>query len=56
MWSYDVWSALDVQIIKSCGRMPRISPATWTIDFAWVDEWEHNKMQKRKENKLNLVL
>ena len=38
MWSYEVWSELDAQIIKNCWRMARILLATWNVDFALVDE------------------
>jgi hypothetical protein len=31
MWSYEVWSELDAQIVKNCWRMARILP-TWCYD------------------------
>ena len=46
MWSYEVWSELDAQIVKNCWRMERILPTTWDVDFALVDKREKNKMQK----------
>ena len=44
MWSYEVWSELDAQIVRFCWRMARILPATWNVDFALVDEREKNIM------------
>jgi hypothetical protein len=38
MWSYEVWSELDAQIIMFCWRMAHILPATWNVDLALVDE------------------
>ena len=46
MWSYEVWSELDAQIVKNCWRMARILRATWNVDFALVDEREKNRMQE----------
>ena len=46
MWSYEVWSELDAQIVKNCRRMTRILPATWNVDFALVDEREKNRMRE----------
>jgi hypothetical protein len=40
MWSYEVWSELDVQIVMNCWRMVRTLRATWHVDFALVDERE----------------
>ena len=28
MWSYEVWSELDAQIVRNCWRMARILPVT----------------------------
>ena len=53
IWSYEVWSELDAQIVKNCWRMASILPATWIVDFAMVDEREKNRMQK---NQMYLVL
>ena len=53
MWSYEVWSVLDAQIVENCWRMARILHATWNVDFPLVDEREKNKCEK---NKMNLVL
>ena len=44
MWSYEVWSELDAQIVRNCWRMACILPATWNVDFALVDEREKNRM------------
>ena len=46
MWSYEVWSELDAQIVKNCWRMARMLPAPWNVDFALVDKREKNKMQE----------
>ena len=46
MWSYEVWSELDAQIVRNCWRMVCISHATWNVDFALVDEREKNRMQE----------
>jgi hypothetical protein len=40
MWSYEVWSELDAQIIRFCWRMAHILLATWNVDFVIVDERE----------------
>jgi hypothetical protein len=45
MWSYEVWSDLNAQIVKNCWRMVRILPTTWNVDFALVDEREKNRMR-----------
>jgi len=37
MWSYEVWSELDAQIVRNCWRMACILPVTWNVDFALVD-------------------
>ena len=37
MWSYEVWSELDAQIVSFCWRMAHILLATWNVDFALVD-------------------
>jgi hypothetical protein len=34
MWSYEVWSELDAQIVRNCSRMACILPTTWNVDFA----------------------
>jgi hypothetical protein len=34
MWSYEVWSELDAQIVRNCSRIARILPTTWNVDFA----------------------
>jgi hypothetical protein len=47
MWSYEVCSELDAQIVKNCWRMVRILPGTWNVDFALVDERENNRMRER---------
>ena len=44
MWSYEVWSELDAQIIRFCWRMACILHATWNVEFALVDEREKNIM------------
>jgi hypothetical protein len=49
MWSYEVWSELDAQIVKNCWRMVHILPATWNVDFALVDEREKNRMQEESD-------
>ena len=46
MWSYEVWTELDAQMVKNCWRMVRILPATWNVDFALVDEREKNRMRE----------
>jgi hypothetical protein len=46
MWSYEVWSELDAQIVRNCWRMVRILPATWNVDFALVDEREKTRMRE----------
>jgi hypothetical protein len=46
MWSYEVWSKLNAQIVGNCWRMVRIFLATWNVDFAMVDERENNRMKK----------
>jgi hypothetical protein len=46
MWSYEIWSKLDAQIVKNCWRMARILPATWNVNFALVDEREKNRMRE----------
>jgi hypothetical protein len=38
MWSYEVWSELDAQMVRNCWKMVRILPATWNVDFALLDE------------------
>ena len=49
MWSYEVWSELDAQIVKNCWRMARILHATWNVDFALVDEREESRMQEKSD-------
>jgi hypothetical protein len=46
IWSYEVWSELDAQMVKNCWRMMRILPATWNVDFALVDAREKNRMRE----------
>ena len=46
MWSYELWTELDAQIVKNCWRMVCILHAAWNIDFALVDERDKNRMQK----------
>jgi hypothetical protein len=46
MWSYEVWSELDAQIVRNCWRMAHTLPTTWNVDFALVDEMEKNKMRE----------
>jgi hypothetical protein len=46
MWSYEVWSELDAQLIRNCWRMARILLITWNVDFALVDEREKNRMRE----------
>ena len=46
MWSYEVWSELDAQIIKNYWRMSCILPTTWNVDYALVDEREKNGSQE----------
>ena len=55
MWSYEVWSELDAQIVMNCWRMVRILLATWNVDFALVDERETNKMQE-ESNELGAMI
>jgi hypothetical protein len=55
MWSYEVWSELDAQIVKYCWRMACILPATWNVDFALVDEREKNRMRE-KLNELGALI
>jgi hypothetical protein len=42
MWSYEVWSELDAQIVMNCWRMTHTLPTTWNVDL--VDEREKNRM------------
>ena len=53
MWSYEVWSELDAQIVKNCWRMARILPTTWSVDFSRVYK---GRRIEYKKNKMNLVL
>ena len=46
MWSYEVWSELDAQIVRNCWRMTHILYASWNVDFALVGEREKNRMQE----------
>jgi hypothetical protein len=46
IWSYEVTSKLDAQMIMNCWRMVRILP-TWNVGFALVDEREKNRMRVR---------
>ena len=46
MWSYEVWSELDAQIVRFCWRLAHILPATWNLDFSLVDEREKNIMRE----------
>jgi hypothetical protein len=46
MWSYEVWSELDAQMVRNCWRMVCILPTTWNVDFALVDERELNRMRE----------
>ena len=49
IWSYEICE-LDAQTIRNSWGMARISPATWNVDFALVDdEREKNKMQKESD-------
>jgi hypothetical protein len=47
MWSYEVWSGLDAQMVRNCWRMACILSTTWNVDFALVDEMEKNRMQEK---------
>jgi hypothetical protein len=49
MWSYEVWSELDAQIVKNCWRMACTLPTTWNVDFALVDGREKNKMREESD-------
>jgi hypothetical protein len=49
MWSYEVWSEWDAQIVKNCWRMAHILPTTWNVDFALIDEREKNKMREESD-------
>ena len=49
MWSYEVWSELDAQIVNNHWRMAHILLATWNVDFALVEEREKNRMQKESD-------
>jgi hypothetical protein len=55
MWSYEVWSELDAQMVRNCWRMACILPATWNVDFALVDEREKNRMRE-KSDELHVVI
>ena len=46
IWSYEVRSELDAQIVMNCWRVACILPATCNVDFALVDEMEKNRMQE----------
>ena len=46
MWSYEVWSELDAQIVKNYWRMVRILLATQNVDFALVDERGDNRLHE----------
>jgi hypothetical protein len=46
MWSYEVWSELDAQMVRNCWRMASILLTTCNVHFALVDEREKNKMQE----------
>jgi hypothetical protein len=48
MWSYEVCSELDAQIVRNCWRMACILPSTWNINFDLVDERE--KIRTREES------
>ena len=54
MWSYEVWSELDAQIVRNCWRVACILPATWNVDFALVDEREKNITPSISKQKLRL--
>jgi hypothetical protein len=47
MWSYEVCSELNAQMIRDCWRMASILLATWNVDFALVDEREKNTMREK---------
>jgi hypothetical protein len=47
MWSYEVWSELDAQIVTNYWRMACVLLATWNVDFALVNEREKNRMRER---------
>jgi hypothetical protein len=50
MWSYEVWSELDAQIvIMNCWRMTHMLQTTWNVEFALVDERVKNRMQKESD-------
>ena len=49
MWSYEVWSELDAQIVRFCWRMAHILPTTWNVDFALVDEMKKNRMREESD-------
>jgi hypothetical protein len=51
MWSYEVWSDLNAQIVKNCWRMVCILPATWNVDYALVDEREKNRMRVESDER-----
>jgi hypothetical protein len=44
MWSYEVLSELDAQMVKNCWKMVHTLQATWNVDFALVDKREQNRM------------
>ena len=46
MWTYEVWSELDAQIVNNCWRMACILLTTWNVDFPLVDEREHNRIRE----------
>jgi hypothetical protein len=46
MWSYEIWSELDAQLVMFYWRMVRILPVTWNVDFALVDKRNKNRMRE----------
>ena len=55
MWSYEVWSELDAQLVRNCWRIARILPSSWNVDFALVDERKKNRMQE-ESNELGALI
>ena len=56
MWSYEVRSELDAQIVMKCWKMARILSTTWNVDFALVDEREKIRMEEGSNELGALIL
>ena len=55
MWSYEVRSELDAQIVRNCWRMACIVLATWNVYFSLVDERERNRMREESNELGSLI-